>query len=53
MGELIETQAKNIMDPTPAILADVQDDNNDDWENRLIETACKIEGRYGQLTQLL
>jgi hypothetical protein len=53
MGEFIETQAKNIMDPTPAIIAGAQDDKNDDWENRLIETACKIEGRYGQLTQLL
>jgi hypothetical protein len=53
MGEFTETQAKNIMDPTPAIIAGVQDDANDDWENRLIETACKIEGRYGQLTQLL
>ena len=53
MGEFIKTQTKNIMDPTPAIMAGAQDDTNEDWENRLIETACKIEGRYGQLTQLL
>jgi hypothetical protein len=53
MGEFIEAQAKDIMDPTPAILAGKVSDKNQPWENRLIETAQKIEGRYGQLTQLL
>ncbi len=53
LGEFIETQAKDIMDPTPAILAGKETDKNEAWENRLIQTAQKIEGRYGQLTQLL
>jgi hypothetical protein len=53
LGEFIETQARNIMDPTPALLDGKINDKNADWENRLIETAQKIEGRYGQLSQLL
>ena len=53
LGEFIEAQAKDIMDPTPAILSGGLTENNQPWENRLIETAQKIEGRYGQLTQLL
>jgi len=53
MGEFIEAQAKDIMDPTPAVLAGTTSEKNQSWENRLIETALKIEGRYGQLSQLL
>lgn len=53
MGEFIEAQARDIMDPTPAILKGKTGNSNENWENRLIETAQKIEGRYGQLTQLL
>jgi hypothetical protein len=53
MGEFIEARAKDIMDPTPAVLSGKADAKNEDWENRLIETAQKIEGRYGQLHQLL
>lgn len=53
LGEFIEANAKDIMDPTAAILAAKEADNNQPWENRLIQTAQKIEGRYGQLTQLL
>lgn len=53
MGEFIEANAKDIFDPTPAILGGGISDKNEAWENRLIETAMKIEGRYGQLTQLL
>lgn len=53
LGEFIEAQAKDIMDPSPAILEGSISDENAPWENRLIETAQKIEGRYGQLTQLL
>ncbi len=53
MGEFIEVQAKDIMDPTPAVLRGQPSDNNEKWENKLIETAHQIEGRYGQLTQLL
>lgn len=53
LGEFIEAQAKDIMDPTPAILTGGKSDTNEKWENRLIQTAQQIEGRYGQLTQLL
>lgn len=53
LGEFIEAQAKDIMDPTPAILGGKENPKNEKWENRLIQTAQKIEGRYGQLTQLL
>lgn len=53
LGELIEAQAKDIMDPTPAILNGQTSDENAPWENRLIETAQRIEGHYGQLHQLL
>lgn len=53
LGEFIEAQAKDIMDPTPAVLTGSISDKNQPWENRLIETAMKIEGRYGQLAQLL
>ncbi len=53
LGEFIEAHAKDIMDPTPAVLAGKEDPQNADWENRLIGTARQIEGRYGQLTQLL
>lgn len=53
LGEFIEAQAKDIMDPTPAILSGRENDEYQDWENRLIQTAQKIEGRFGQLGQLL
>lgn len=53
MGEFIEAQAKDIMDPTPAVLKGEQHDSNQPWENRLVETARQIEGRFGQLAQLL
>jgi len=53
LGEFIEAQAKDIMDPTPNILNGREKAECESWENRLIQTAAKIEGRYGQLTQLL
>lgn len=54
MGEFIEANAKDIQDPTPAILAsDASDPSIQDWEKRLIETANQIGGRYGQLQKLL
>ena len=53
LGEFIEAQAKDIMDPTPAVLGGIESDQNQPWENRLIQTARQIDGRYGQLVQLL
>lgn len=53
MGEFIEANAKDVFDPTPDMIAGKVKDTTAAWEARLIETAQKIEGRYGQLTQLL
>lgn len=53
MGEFIEANARDFMDPTPAVLKGDPDDDNADWENRLIAMARQIEGRFGQLGQLL
>ncbi len=53
MGEFIEANAKDIMDPTPAILAATPSEDNEPWENRLIATARQIDGRFAQLAQLL
>lgn len=53
MGEFIEANAKDILDPTPAILKGVPSDKNQQWENSLIQTAAKIDGHFGQLKQLL
>lgn len=54
MGEFIEANAKDVFDPTPNILAGKKKEKEiQTWEQRLIDTAAQIEGRYGQLTQLL
>ncbi len=53
MGEFIEANAKDVLDPTPAIIAMEKSDENQDFENRLIETARQIEGKFGQLHSLL
>ncbi|MDD9738465.1 DUF2303 family protein [Marinovum sp. SP66] len=53
MGEFIEANAKDVMDPTPGIIEGKESDTLQPWENRLIRTARQIEGRFGQLHQLL
>ncbi|MGK7663337.1 MULTISPECIES: DUF2303 family protein [unclassified Marinovum] len=53
MGEFIEANAKDVMDPTPGIIDGQESDALQPWENRLIRTARQIEGRFGQLHQLL
>lgn len=53
MGEFIEANAKDVMDPTPAIISMEKSDKHQDFENRLIETGRQIEGRFGQLHSLL
>lgn len=53
MGEFIEANAKDVMDPTPGIIEGVEKGALAQWENRLIRTARQIEGRFGQLHQLL
>ncbi|UWR73142.1 YfdQ family protein [Phaeobacter inhibens] len=53
MGEFIEINAKDVMDPTPAILKGEELNDNQGWENRLIRTANQIDGKFGQLHSLL
>lgn len=53
MGEFIEANAKDVMDPTPALLTLDDAAAKEPWETRLMATARQIEGRYGQLHQLL
>ncbi|MBM1813441.1 DUF2303 family protein [Pseudosulfitobacter pseudonitzschiae] len=53
MGEFIEANAKDVLDPTPALITLDENAAKEPWETRLIQTARQIEGRYGQLAQLL
>jgi len=54
MGEFLEANAKDVMDPTPGILAGDPDKADlAEWETRLINVARRIEGRFGQLHELL
>ncbi|SMP31995.1 DUF2303 family protein [Shimia sagamensis] len=53
MGEFIESHALDVVDPTPALIKGIEAENNQPWENRLIEIAQKLEGRFGKLAELL
>lgn len=53
LGEFIEAHATDIVQPTPSIIKGSTSPKNTKWENDLIETAQHIEGRYGQLHELL
>lgn len=53
LGDFIETNAKDIMDPTPAIIDGKPTATLESWETRMIDTADRIGGRFGQLVQLL
>ena len=53
MGEFIEAHALDVLNPTPALLEGKESKQNENWENRLIEIAQKLEGRFGTLAQLL
>lgn len=46
-GEFIEAQASDFLDPTPALLGK-PGDQVEDWEQRMIDIAAKIQGRFGQ-----
>lgn len=46
-GEFIEAQASDLLDPTPALLGK-PGDQIEDWEQRMIDIAAKIQGRFGQ-----
>jgi len=46
-GEFIEANAEDFLDPTPALLGQ-PGEQVADWEQRMIDTAAKIQGRFGQ-----
>lgn len=50
-GEFIEENAKDFLDPTPALLGTGAGDPAA-WEQRMIEVAAKIQGRFGQYSAL-
>ena len=50
-GEFIEENAKDFLDPTPALLGQGKSDP-EAWEARMIEVAAKVQGRFGQYAAL-
>jgi len=46
-GEFIEANADDFLDPTPALLGRPGDEVQP-WEQRMIDIAAKIQGRFGQ-----
>ncbi|MBK4216115.1 DUF2303 family protein [Paracoccus caeni] len=50
-GEFIEENAKDFLDPTPALLGN-NTDSAEQWEIRMIEIAAKVQGRFGQYAAL-
>lgn len=53
MGQFIEDNAKDFIDPTPALLNPGTVEPGAEWEQRLIEVAEKIGGRFGQHLKLV
>jgi hypothetical protein len=53
LGEFIEEHAKDIIDPSPALMGNGKSDNAEPWEKPLIEVAAKLQGRYGQFARLM
>lgn len=52
MGQFIEDNAKDILDPTPALLGG-SPDKAELWEERMLAIAQKIQGRFGQHSKLI
>lgn len=50
-GEFIEENAKDFLDPTPALLNSTTE-GAAPWEQRMIEVAAKVQGRFGQYAAL-
>ena len=53
LGEFLEENALDILDPTPAVLSRKPSDDHESWENRMIELAAHVHGRFGTLAQLI
>jgi hypothetical protein len=53
-GEFIEANAKDFLEPTPALLADKPGMRDiEEWELRMIDTARQLQGRFGQYAVLM
>lgn len=53
MAQFIEDNAKDFIDPTPPLLADGKMPPDHAWEEKLIEQARKIDGRFGHHLKLI
>ena len=51
MGEFIEDNAKDILDPTPALLG--IGDPTEEWEQGMVDVSQKVDGRFASYRQLL
>ncbi|MFD1913830.1 DUF2303 family protein [Halodurantibacterium flavum] len=53
-GEFIEANAKDLLDPTPALLDRKGSSQKvEPWEARMIEVAAQLQGRFGQYAALV
>lgn len=54
LGEFVEANAKDLLDPTSALLSDTPGARGiEDWEIRMIEIARQLQGRFGQYQTLI
>ena len=51
-GEFIEANAKDLLDPTPALLSG-NTANAEPWEQRMGQIALQLQGRFGQYSTLV
>ena len=51
-GEFIENNAKDLLDPTPALLGSAHGER-EPWEDRMIGVAAQLQGRFGQYATLV
>lgn len=51
-GEFIEANAKDLLDPTPALLGNTAGEI-ETWEHKMIDIAAQLQGRFGQYTTLV
>lgn len=54
-GEFIENNAKDLLDPTPALLSGgtLSTRALEPWEERMIDVAAQLQGRFGQYATLM
>jgi len=52
LGEFIEANAQDLLDPTPALLSP-NGTPKEEWELRMLDVARQLQGRFGQYTTLM